>query len=101
MVAHVELARDADIAVRDAGVAQETGGLLDDGREYEGEPLGIEILDEHPLRAGQLERERADQSPSADITPAPIGKIGRGVLSLRAIASACTGPEPPNASIVQ
>ena len=38
-------------------------------------------------------------NPSADITPAPMGKMTRGIRSLRAIASACTGPEPPNATI--
>jgi hypothetical protein len=39
-------------------------------------------------------------SPSADITPAPTGKITRGILSLRAMARACSGPEPPKATML-
>ena len=34
------------------------------------------------------------------MTPAPTGNTTRGILSLRAIASACSGPEPPNATML-
>ena len=33
------------------------------------------------------------------MTPAPIGNTTRGIRSLRAMASACAGPEPPNATM--
>ena len=51
------------------------------------------------MSARWMRRERAISKasglisrPSADITPAPTGKMTRGILSLRAIASACSGP---------
>ena len=59
------------------------------------------------MSATWMRRERAISKasglisrPSADMTPAPTGKITRGILSLRAIASACSGPEPPNATML-
>ena len=59
------------------------------------------------MSAMWMRRERAISklsglisSPSADMTPAPTGKITRGILSLLAIANACSGPEPPNATML-
>ena len=34
------------------------------------------------------------------MTPAPTGNTTRGILSFLAIASACSGPEPPNATML-